>query len=320
MSEADVREAVEEKTKPVFDEQTAKAAKEEGLDSGWNSIITEFPLDLEMFPTRAAMCFYGKRRSGKTTTIKNLAPLILEGIPFGLVMSNTAMTGAWDDLLPPRHIIQGLRMDILKWFVKRQNGLVAKFGKDADQTQAFIIFDDVIADEKAIRYNNKELLEFFVQGRHMGITVLLASQNIKGIPPKIRINTDYSFVQPIYNVNERAALWELNGGVLSKKVFIEMLSQVAVARELEGHTPRNPKKEVTVLVCAGHAESNDPSKVFFRFKPVHEDMVDNKPLCAPEYWKQQNLEVKLEMGAGSAKAPMAVQIHKEIEKVNKLLK
>jgi hypothetical protein len=48
-----------------------------------------------------------------------------------------------------------------------------------------VILDDVIADQKTIRWS-ADLCRFFVQGRHLAITVFIASQYLKGVGPVSR--------------------------------------------------------------------------------------------------------------------------------------
>lgn len=52
--------------------------------------------------------------------------------------------GYWDKILPKRHIVQGLRQDVLDWLVARQKKAIAKYGIKDPSIKAFIIFDDVI--------------------------------------------------------------------------------------------------------------------------------------------------------------------------------
>lgn len=95
-------------------------------------------------PAAPTMAFFGKRRTGKSTTIKNVAYHLMQHIPFGIVMSNTSFTGDWETIVPKRLIVQGLRQDVIDWLIARQKKLVAKFGGDEKHpaVQAFIILDD----------------------------------------------------------------------------------------------------------------------------------------------------------------------------------
>lgn len=65
--------------------------------------------------------------------------------------------------MPKRHIVQGLRQDVLDWLINRQKTAVAKYGIEDPRIAAFIVLDDVIADQKVIRWS-ADLARFFVQG------------------------------------------------------------------------------------------------------------------------------------------------------------
>jgi len=78
-------------------------------------------------------------------------------------MSDTAYAGYWETIVPKQFIVQGLRQDVLNWLKERQKKAVAKYGIDDPRIKAFIILDDVIADQKTIRYS-ADLASFFVEG------------------------------------------------------------------------------------------------------------------------------------------------------------
>lgn len=126
--------------------------------------IQEWACIPENLPKHPTMAFFGKRRTGKSTTITNILYHCCQDIPFGMVMSDTAYAGYWDQIVPKRFIVQGLRQDVLDWLVERQKKLVAKYGVKDERIRAFIVLDDVIADQKTIRYN-ADLARFFVLGK-----------------------------------------------------------------------------------------------------------------------------------------------------------
>lgn len=72
-------------------------------------------------------------------------------------------SGYWEKIIPPQFIVQGLRQDVLDWIIQRQKKLVAKYGIKDKRIAAFVILDDVIADQKTIRWS-ADLARFFVQG------------------------------------------------------------------------------------------------------------------------------------------------------------
>lgn len=55
--------------------------------------INEWACKPENLPNHPTMAFFGKRRTGKSTTITNIAYHCCQNIPFGIVMSDTAYAG-----------------------------------------------------------------------------------------------------------------------------------------------------------------------------------------------------------------------------------
>ena len=55
--------------------------------------ISEWACVPENLPNHPTLAFFGKRRTGKSTTITNIAYHCCQHIPFGMVMSDTAYAG-----------------------------------------------------------------------------------------------------------------------------------------------------------------------------------------------------------------------------------
>jgi len=237
------------------------------------------------------MAFFGKRRTGKSTTITNIAFHCCQEIPFGLVMSDTAYAGYWQNIIPSRFIVQGLRPDVLEWLVSRQRSLIDKAGGRDNLTSAqekafsaFVILDDVISDQKIIRWQ-ADLSRFFVEGRHLLITVFIASQYLKGIGPMIRTNCDYVFLQPIYNKTQRDTIWDLEAAFMDKKVFNQLMDEVIHRELLPGNTAQEPKKTVRIMCCADFEDSCIAEEKFFHFTPLPMCDLPKFRLCHPKYWE-----------------------------------
>lgn len=174
----------------------------------------------------------------------------------------------------------------------------------------------MIADQRAIRWN-PELQSFFVEGRHLNITVIIATQNVKGIGPMIRGNLDYAFVQPIRKITELDALWELFGGQhFDKKVWREFNKELVMQKTLEGSTAAEPKKEVRVMVIADFEVANTPEDMFFWWKPKHVDGLPPFRLLHPGFWKEQD-SVSSEMETRGK--VMRVDPVEQLEQVNTVL-
>ena len=91
------KEGRDEEDKPK--EMTADARKHTSIITGPRTLQTiagpihEWKAVPENLPKHPTMAFFGKRRTGKSTTITNILYHCCQDIPFGLVMSDTAYAG-----------------------------------------------------------------------------------------------------------------------------------------------------------------------------------------------------------------------------------
>lgn len=254
--------------------------------------LLEWDCQPESLPSNPTIVAYGKRRTGKSTSILNIMCNCLDDIPFGLVMSNTAFGGAWDEIIPPQFIIQGWQQHILEQLVSRQQRLITLYGKDDPRTRAFLILDDVISDRRNVAGWNTMMNRFFTEGRHFNITIFITTQYVKGIGPMLRNNADLVILQPIYSVNDRTTLWEMYGGFMDKKSFFELMNQYAMSTPLEGHTPANPNKEVSVIVVKAYEDFPTLEDTFAWWKPLRVDKLPKFRLCDDAYWQQASFVPK----------------------------
>jgi len=229
-------------------------------------------------------------------------------------MSDTAFAGYWEQIVPKRFIIQGLRPDILTWLQERQKRLVSKYGVKDPRIAAFIIFDDVIADQKIIRYN-ADLQKFFVQGRHLAITVFIASQYAKGVGPMVRSNCDYLFLQPIYDHNQREVLWGLEAGFMDKKEWMQFMDEVIHRELLPGNSAEEPKKTVRIMVCADFEDSSEPTEKFLHWTPVPMDQLPKFKLLAAQYWKDNDRQ---KLGGEKAEPTSEESLQKTLRSLGRL--
>lgn len=249
------------------------------------------PENVPSFPTIAS---FGARRSGKSTSFDNFMYHCFGEYQFGIVLTRTKSNGFWQQRVPDRFIFQldsNFRVDILQALLERQEKMMEEHGADSPLVPAFCILDDVIADQKAIRYS-AELNSFFSEGRHKRLGIAITSQYIKGIGPLLRTNTDLIFIQPIYNVAEREALWVLYGGMMTKKEWMQLMGEIVYANKLEGHTPAHPHKEVQIMVVEGFEQTEDPSEKFYHWKPKRSEDLPPYRLCHDDYWNETGAEKK----------------------------
>ena len=241
---------------------------------------------LENVPSHPSIVSFGKRRSGKSTSTDNWMFHCIQHLPFGIVITRTKLNGFWQTRVPEHLVFDCNDLQVTcERLLARQKEMMAQYGEDNPKVFAFVILDDVIADQKLIRYT-PALNTLFVEGRHYRLTVLICSQNIKGVGPMIRGNCDLIFLQPIYNVGERQALYELYAGFMEKKQWYALMDEVIHATKLEGHTALEPRLKVQIMVVQDFEQVPDASEKFFWWDPVHSSQLPNYKLCHPIYWKQ----------------------------------
>lgn len=75
---------------------------------------------------------------------------------------------------------------------------------------------------------NTQLNSFFVEGRHLCISVFITSQHVKGIGPMIRGNMDLVVLQPIFQIESRQVLHGLYAGLrVEEKILSSNTAQVS---------------------------------------------------------------------------------------------
>jgi len=101
--------------------------------------------------------------------------------------------------VPESFVFDGLPIHQMQRLIKRQKRKIAEWKenhqaethknpdayKTAPELAAFCIFDDVIADRVAMQWN-AQISTFFVEGRHLCISVFITTQHVKGIGPMLR--------------------------------------------------------------------------------------------------------------------------------------
>lgn len=92
--------------------------------------VGKFLMQPENFPLHPSIIFYGKRRTGKSFTARDMLAKCFRHIPFGICCSGTAYNGFWQEYIPPALVYQGLRMEKMQALIERQKRLIKRFEKD----------------------------------------------------------------------------------------------------------------------------------------------------------------------------------------------
>ncbi len=87
----------------------------------------------------------------------------------------------------------------------------------------FIIFDDLIGTEAFKSVGKSQLTNLVLKNRHLGINILILSQNLKAIPKSIRINTSLFVIFKFANKKAVEDVYEEVQNVLTEQQFHELL-------------------------------------------------------------------------------------------------
>jgi len=252
--------------------------------------VGEFVMKPESFPMHPSVVDFGKRRTGKSFTFRWILYNCFRDIPFGVVLTNTSFNGFWQKHFPARFVYQGLREDIMEGLMTRQKKAITKWekenpGKDykmEPSLRVLIVLDDVIADKVAMLWN-KNINTFFVEGRHLCISVFITSQHVKGIGPMMRGNMDIVILQPIFQTEARRVLHDLYGGWTDYHEFEQFLNEVVLDEELPDSTAQVPHKRVRSLVINDYQNTTNPQ---MKFRWMEADDPGDFRLLHPLYWKE----------------------------------
>jgi hypothetical protein len=264
--------------------------------SAWDKAAASVPELKEWDPKavtpESTLLFLGKRRSGKSVGMKNMAYLLKDQIANTLVISQTEkVNGFYQEFLPRIFVHSAYNPLLLLKLFQRQEKLakMKEAGVIKDFEYVLVILDDVISDP--IIRNDPMLIKSFTEGRHFHLTVMLVSQYPKAVNTRVRGNSDFAFIFRTSSPAQLESLYEDFGGPLEKKVFMAMMK-----RYTEGHS---------CVVVDIKANSSDAREMFFKYTfpfPVPEFK-----LGEAKYWEVAEQEKKKELAQLQGAAPPSFQ-------------
>jgi hypothetical protein len=109
--------------------------------------IGEFQMEPQNFPRHPSVLFYGKRRTGKSFSCRDMLWKCFADYPFGICCTGTSYNGFWQKYIPPALVYQGLNQQALALLIERQKTLIQRWQKDhpdgdykeADELRAFVL-------------------------------------------------------------------------------------------------------------------------------------------------------------------------------------
>lgn len=263
--------------------------------------------DMRRIPQDAVCVFIGRRRTGKSTLLKDLL-YHHQDMPLGTVISGTEESNSfYSKMIPPLFIHGEYSPLILANFVKRQKLVMAKIQQDLANNiksridpRSFMILDDCMYDDSWT--HDKNIRYLFMNGRWLKVFLLITMQYPLGIQPALRTNVDFVFILREPYLSNRKRIFDNYGSAFpSFEFFCQIMDQCTQNYEC--------------LVIDNTSQSSKLEDCIFYYKA---DMHGDFRIGAPEFWAHsaQHMREKEEgknnydpNGARRLKGP-AIQVRK----------
>lgn len=248
--------------------------------------------DMKMIQQDSVCIFLGKRRTGKSTLVKDLL-YHHRDMPMATVISGTEESnGFFKKIVPPLFIHGEYNPVILERFMKCQRMIMQKIqkGKEAGvqinmDPRTFFIMDDCMYDDSWT--HDKNIRYLFMNGRWLKVFLLITMQYPLGIMPSLRTNVDYVFILREPYISNRKRIFDNYGAAFpSFEFFCQVMDQCTQNYEC--------------LVINNTTQSNKLEDIVFWYKA--DANLPNFRLGSPEIWAQslQYSKEKDEEEAGGA--------------------
>jgi hypothetical protein len=187
--------------------------------------------DLGAIVPDATMLIFGRRRTGKSTFIRDMIYQLAGWYPRALVFSKTDhMNHIYEEHFPKDAIKKDMNNDLLNAVLEFQLSLINHDRKDElkeedpNYFRCMFIFDDMVDDPNQIRYSIP-LNKIFTQGRHFKALGIFATQYFKAFSPSMRTNLDYGVIFATGDEDTRENLKKLFGEGVDKYMFYTMMNK-----------------------------------------------------------------------------------------------
>ena len=230
--------------------------------------------DMKRIPQDAVVIFIGRRRTGKSTLVRDLL-FHHQDMPLGTVISGTEESNSfYGKMIPPLFIHGKFEPIILANFVKRQKMVMSKIQDDLKRNikskadpRSFMILDDCMYDDSWTRDENIRYL--FMNGRWLKAFFLITMQYPLGIQPALRTNVDFVFILREPYINNRKRIYENYASAFpSFEFFCQIMDQCT--------------QNFEVLVIDNTTLSSKLEDTIFWYKAA---IQPDFRIGAPEFWQ-----------------------------------
>lgn len=226
---------------------------------------------------KLSILVFGKRRTGKSFWTRWYLSQRREDIKEAFVFTKTKDNGFFQEFIPSCFVFDKWDGDKAMELIDRAREMVA----DDEDPCMHVICDDLAAD-KTTR-TDEALNDFYVLGRHLGITIYFLSQKFKAVPPIVRNNADIVVIFTQFNNNEASQIAEEFLGRLNKTTAMQLIDMYA------------SQKFKTCLVIEAWRNETDPSK-YLKVSLAEDPLMQVGDIGSDEYLeaaRQMELEEKL---------------------------
>jgi hypothetical protein len=251
---------------------------------------------MKMIPQDAVVVFIGRRRTGKSTLVRDLL-FHHQDMPMGTVISGTEESNQfYKKLIPPIFIYGDYSPVIIANFCKRQKMIMAKLQQDMEQhgstkidPRSFLIMDDCLYDDSWLHDRNIRYL--FLNGRWLKVFFLITMQYPLGIPPMLRTNIDYSFILREPYVTNRRRIFENFGSAFpSFEFFCQVMD--------------NCTQNYECIVMNNNSQSNKLEDIVFWYKA---EMHGEFRIGGQEFWNYSAQHLREKEGQDNPYDPNAAR-------------
>lgn len=237
--------------------------------------------DMKSIPQDAVCVFIGRRRTGKSTLVKDLL-YHHKDMPLGTVISGTEESnGFFKKMIPPLFIHGEYNAIILANFVKRQKLIMQKILQEQEHgiksrldPRCFLILDDCMYDDSWTY--DKNISYLFMNGRWLKVFFLITMQFPLGIKPALRTNVDYVFILREPYLSNRRRIFDNYGAAFpSFEFFCQIMDQCTQNYEC--------------LVINNNSQSNKLEDLIFWYKA---EMHGDFRIGAPEFWQHSAMHYR----------------------------
>jgi len=230
--------------------------------------------DMKRIPQDAVVIFIGRRRTGKSTLVRDLL-FHHQEMPVGTIISGTEESNSfYGKMFPPMFIHGEFSPLVLSNFVKRQKMIMSKIQDDVKKgvrskidPRSFIILDDCMYDDSWT--HDKNIRYLFMNGRWLKAFFLITMQYPLGIQPALRTNVDYVFILREPYMNNRKRIFDNYASAFpSFEFFCQIMDQCTQNYEC--------------LVIDNTSQSAKLEDCIFWYKA---DQHGDFRIGAPEFWQ-----------------------------------